>query len=67
MEHKNITHIWVIDEDGNGYVCHETDSTNEKRKLESLSEEVKTTCKEFSNSSGKHSLENLDNLKLDTW
>lgn len=65
---KNFkSHVWVTDDEGNGYVCKEKDISEDKINLDSLSEEEKTTCKEVSKSSGRHSLENLNNLKFDKW
>ena len=67
MKEKFESHVWVTDDEGNGYVCKEKDISEEKINLGSLSEEEKATCKEVSKSSGRHSLEHLNNLKFDKW
>jgi len=67
MKKKWATYIWVTDDDGKRYICNAQDVYKDTQSLESLSEEDQSTCKNVNGGFDRHSLENLNYLKLDKW
>ena len=64
MNDSFMTHVWVTDNEGRGYVCTVTEEMHGSGSLDSLSKDEQTTCKAFHDCNSRFSLENLNHLRL---
>lgn len=56
--------VWVTDTEGSGYVCKEKDESQYNTRNEEPPEKELLDCEKIKICESKHSLENLDNIKL---